>query len=526
MTVTTGYCGPDRRHQQRAVLTDRRRSASLPVRVGGGRLLSWLAVALVTALVAPYVARGLVSAGTLESVRAGLASIGTALFVSAGLSYLLRWRLTGEAPVALVGVALLVYGGVIGFFLPLASAIAGDSTSPLGAGGVVRAMNSVVVMTLLVRSLSAPIVDSRLRPLRLLAWSAGGLTTVFVVVGLASAESSNPPVPTNAVTPLFLALAVGWGSVATLFVRRAADRLQGDVLWVGVALGCLALGNLVRALPIGHDAGGALSAAVVSLLAASVALFGSARHLIELLGSLGSERLRLRIALVDQEAEQAQREERLHDVRSTLAAIRCAAGTLQRYDGKLASTQKATLQSAVSSELVRLERLIDPADHHGSRVFHLDDALAGVVETERVQGSRIDVDLRAVRAFGRPEDTAAIVQNLLVNARRYAAGTPISVTSRRTRDWVEVWVQDGGPGLAPAERVEVFARGRRGVAGERAAGSGLGLFVSRRLAAEQGGELLVADSRDAGACFVLRLPLPVPEQGQDEHSDEATDLAG
>jgi signal transduction histidine kinase len=231
---------------------------------------------------------------------------------------------------------------------------------------------------------------------------------------------------------------------------------------------------------------------------------------------MGTERLRLRVALEEQEAG---REERLHDVRSTLAAIRCAAGTLHRYDGKLASTQRATLQSAVTSELVRLGRLIDPVDQAEVRPFELGPALAGVVETERALGSEIHVQLENVVAVGRSDDTAEIVQNLLVNARRYAAGTPITLCAQVSRRYVEVLIQDEGPGLSMEDRVTVFGRGRRGAAKDQAPGSGLGLFVARRLAVEQGGDLVVTDRPGGGACFVLRLPSVTSQQDLDQLRD-------
>ena len=523
--MTATYIGPDRRARDRAPGEDARVR-----RTDGGTLLAVLALALLAAVLLPLLAGRLVAdPARLTELRTGLASLATALFVAAALGYVLRWKLTGEAPVALVGVALLVYGSVNGFFVPLAPGLVGTGASVGGSAALVRAMTSAVVVYLLVRSLSTPVVDSRLRPGRLYAVAALALVAVFSLLGLATSAQSTPPLPEQASVPLNLLLALGWGTAALLFVRRAADRLQGDVLWLGLALGCLGLANLLRALPVGHGPAGMLAATAVSALAASVALYGAARHVTELLGSFDAERLRLRVDLLSH-AEQLQherdrRDERLHDVRSTLAAVRLAAGTLQRYDGKLASTQRASLTSAVTSELVRLERLIDPADGDRARPFDVEEALEGVVATERALGSDIVVSLKGVRALGRPEDTAAIVQNLLVNARRYAPGSPIRITSYARRAQVEVRVEDRGPGLTAHEREEVFARGHRGSAGEQVAGSGLGLYVSRRLATEQGGDLLVTDRRGGGACFVLRLPAAPAQQRRKGARDEEPGLA-
>jgi signal transduction histidine kinase len=529
MTTAAIYLGPDRRLRARAV-REQGRVGSRAKRVNGGRLLAVLALALVAAAVLPLVAARLIhDPAVLTEFRTGISSLSTALFVAAALSYVLRWRLTGEAPVALVGVALLVYGSVLGFFLPLAPYLGGAGASAVGSSALVRTVTSIVVMYLLVRSLSTPIIDSALRPARLYVTATLALVAVFGLLTTATSRLSTGPLPESAATPLSLLLAFGWGAAALLFVRRAADRLQGDVLWLGLSLGCLSLANVVRALPVGHGGAGLLSAGAVSAVAAAVSLYGGARHVTELLGSLDAERLRLRVDLVSQEEElqtqRERREESLHDVRSTLAAIRCAAGTLQRYGGKLASTQRATLTSAVTSELVRLERLIDPANREEPHPFDLGEAIAGVVETERALGSEIVVDLRFVRAAGRPEDTAEILQNLLVNARRYAQGSRIRITSYARHGRVELCVEDFGPGLSAAEREEVFGRGSRGRAGHGVPGSGLGLYVSRRLATEQGGELIVTGRRGGGARFVLRLPSAVQELG-DEQRDVTDGLHG
>ena len=71
---------------------------------------------------------------------------------------------------------------------------------------------------------------------------------------------------------------------------------------------------------------------------------------------------------------------------------------------------------------------------------------------------------------------------------------------------------DEGPGVPVGERTAIFERGRRG-SGTVADGSGLGLFVSARLAAGQGGRLELSSPEEArGARFSLHLPAhPGPE---------------
>jgi signal transduction histidine kinase len=70
-------------------------------------------------------------------------------------------------------------------------------------------------------------------------------------------------------------------------------------------------------------------------------------------------------------------------------------------------------------------------------------------------------------------------------------------------------VRDYGPGVAPREAARLFEPFRKSArdAAEGAAGVGLGLALSRRLARQMGGDLAYEPPADGGARFVLTLPL-------------------
>ena len=70
---------------------------------------------------------------------------------------------------------------------------------------------------------------------------------------------------------------------------------------------------------------------------------------------------------------------------------------------------------------------------------------------------------------------------------------------------VQVAVADEGAGLALEDQARVFDKFERlGRSGD--GGSGLGLYISRRLARAMGGELSVDSTKGKGARFVLELP--------------------
>ena len=101
-----------------------------------------------------------------------------------------------------------------------------------------------------------------------------------------------------------------------------------------------------------------------------------------------------------------------------------------------------------------------------------------------------------------------VVANLLANALKYAtAGSPIVLRLDVRPRSACVSVIDGGPGMTPAEMEVVFDKYRRARSAGSQEGSGLGLFVSRRIVEAHGGCLDVQSVRGVGSRFFFELPL-------------------
>jgi signal transduction histidine kinase len=100
-----------------------------------------------------------------------------------------------------------------------------------------------------------------------------------------------------------------------------------------------------------------------------------------------------------------------------------------------------------------------------------------------------------------------IVINLVANAIRYAPhGSLVEIEINHAEKWAEISVSDEGNGIAVSDREKIFAKFERlGRSGD--GGSGLGLYISRRLARFMGGDLTVSESTAGGAKFTLSLPL-------------------
>jgi signal transduction histidine kinase len=129
-----------------------------------------------------------------------------------------------------------------------------------------------------------------------------------------------------------------------------------------------------------------------------------------------------------------------------------------------------------------------------------------------VRAREKDITLDAPRAgeslpaFAEFRRVLQVLINLIANAVRYSpAGSQVWVRLEEGEGRARVIVADQGPGLADADKVRIFEKFERlGRSGD--GGSGLGLYISRRLARALGGDLTVESAPGQGARFVLDLP--------------------
>jgi signal transduction histidine kinase len=128
--------------------------------------------------------------------------------------------------------------------------------------------------------------------------------------------------------------------------------------------------------------------------------------------------------------------------------------------------------------------------------------------------------------------TAAIIANLLDNAFKYSPeGGLVEVKCRvEPAGSVQVTVRDHGLGIAEEDLPRLFTRFGRIVTAQNShiAGTGLGLYLSRRLALMHSGEISVESEPGVGTTFLLTLPLHVEEdksEDEDPRSPDASSVA-
>lgn len=202
---------------------------------------------------------------------------------------------------------------------------------------------------------------------------------------------------------------------------------------------------------------------------------------------------------------------------------------------------KAYFLAAVSHDLrtpltrmrLRLERM--PDDEHRQRlrqnIAQMDDMIGQVLDYLRAGEQQnlqpVDMDRLVIRqcaelatadepipvhGHGGVVSVDALMvqrclQNLLVNALRYAS--QVSVSVERVGARVLVHVEDRGPGIAPhllATVTEPFVRGESS-RNQASGGYGLGLSIVERIMTSHGGALRVRNREGGGLRVTLELPV-------------------
>ncbi|MGW8466594.1 hybrid sensor histidine kinase/response regulator [Pseudomonas sp. CLCA07] len=100
-----------------------------------------------------------------------------------------------------------------------------------------------------------------------------------------------------------------------------------------------------------------------------------------------------------------------------------------------------------------------------------------------------------------------VISNLLTNALRYGAHSPIDVRVYNQDGQARVEVQDRGIGIGEENQKRIFQQFERVSAKTVVAGLGLGLFISEQIVAAHGGTITVESRIGEGALFRVCLPL-------------------
>jgi two-component system sensor histidine kinase KdpD len=219
-----------------------------------------------------------------------------------------------------------------------------------------------------------------------------------------------------------------------------------------------------------------------------------------------------------------------HEFKTPLATILAAAGGL-REAGPLSRQQiemaetvetEAARLGSLTSRLLRVARLDREEVKPRMEVTDLNPLLTQLVDQYSRPPSDRQFSLatrgEAFEVLADPELLRLAVSQLLDNACKYSLpGSAVEIDVERQRELIAVRVSNNGASIPFNEQSHIFERFYRGKAARRfTSGSGLGLYVARKIALAHGGALdLVSERRTEGVTFCLAIP---EAKGEPEHA--------
>ena len=214
-----------------------------------------------------------------------------------------------------------------------------------------------------------------------------------------------------------------------------------------------------------------------------------------------------------------------HELRSPLTSVKGFSSTLIRRWDRFTEEQRFQFVETIYADAERMGRIVsevlDLARLETGRLeLHQQNIDLGAL-AEKAAGhhaalpgsDRVKVQLpEGIRAFADPDRLEHVLGNLIENAIKFSDEGDILVEGSDKGDTVELSVTDHGVGIEP-DRLEVVFSGP-GPTGQKAtpSGTGLGLYLSKRLIDVHGGKISVQSSPGEGSTFTIVLPGAVADE--------------
>jgi two-component system sensor histidine kinase MprB len=337
---------------------------------------------------------------------------------------------------------------------------------------------------------------------------------------LAVAEGVSRPYFRNSTisgTPV-RAYVAGAGARRGVIAVQSLTELNGTLHKLAVILGAIALAGVVLAGLLGQLVARAAARPVHALRQAAehVGSTGDLSRRIQAIGRDDLGRLGESFnAMLDALARSQRTQQQLigdasHELRTPIASLRMNLEVLARNPDMHLSERTPLLadliqQSGELGALVNdlLETAREDEDDRAPESLRLDEIVASEVGRWRARHSEIQIDcqLEPCEIVGNADLVRRAVCNVLDNAVKWS---PVhGVIGVELVDG-RLSVCDEGPGFSEADLPQVFDRFYRSPEARAVAGSGLGLSIVHKVAAEHGGSAHASNAPGGGALIVLR----------------------
>ena len=208
-----------------------------------------------------------------------------------------------------------------------------------------------------------------------------------------------------------------------------------------------------------------------------------------------------------------------HELKTPISVSRLNLETLQRY--KLDEGKKEKLIQMTLQETMRLDSLINnilissQLDGHSYNISKEDLNFSDLVQdvahqfTSRYIDRKLILDIQEdIDINGDPLLLKLLVSNLLENANKYSPkDKPIELHLLNTGN-IKLEIKDSGCGIREEEKKNVFQKFYR-IGNEQTRttkGTGLGLYLCKKIAEDHNGQISIADNQPQGSKFIVSFP--------------------
>jgi two-component system sensor histidine kinase KdpD len=360
--------------------------------------------------------------------------------------------------------------------------------------------------------------------------SDAGMTRVWVMLEDAGrdrllADSGGGPLPSAPPTVQVLMREGTEPHWMGTHAGRRPDRPAGTERWYRVRLGAGGppFGSLWATRPAAIEPPDRIETRLLLLAADQVALAMQR-------DALRAQAVEAEVAHRDAALKSALVDSVSHDLRTPLAGIRAAAGSIADPDTERSPEEVRATATSIEAEAIRLDRMVGAlldlsriqagAIHARREALDVEDAAGAVVARlrpllgERTVQVAFGEDLPPVEAD--PIFLDQCLGNLIENATRHTPPTStVTLRAASAGDRVVIEVEDDGPGVPDEVAGRLFDRFYRGARGPaQSGGMGVGLTIVRGLAEAMGGQVDAARGTAGG--LLVRLTLPAAPRPADE----------
>ncbi len=212
-----------------------------------------------------------------------------------------------------------------------------------------------------------------------------------------------------------------------------------------------------------------------------------------------------------------------HQLRTPLAGIRWAFNVLESADG-LSEEHRSLLKKGserTKDVIARVNEMLSAARlNDGGFMVSLEpqdirpilkDSVALFDDAARVRNLKLESSIPRKALFSRVDKDkfSMAIQNLIDNAIKYTKTGSVSLRADRNDDRIEICIRDTGIGIAEADSKHMFEKFYRH---EKAVkmftdGSGLGLFIVKKIIDAHGGTIMVVSEKGKGTSITLSIPV-------------------